>query len=70
MMVVGVCEEVNKRWKSMEDVYVYKNEFFNYLDSFFFVIYDGYSGKNMVLKCSWYFYVFLKEELDFIIIYE
>lgn len=52
----------------MEDVYVFQDNFFNNVNSVFFVIYDGYSGKYMVEKCSWYFYVFLKEEFDFIMI--
>ncbi|XP_068688095.1 protein phosphatase 2C-like domain-containing protein 1 [Montipora foliosa] len=69
-MAAGVCEEANKRWKSMEDVHVYKNEFLNHLDSSFFAIYDGYSGKNTALKCSRHLHVFLKEELDSIITHE
>lgn len=52
LIVVGVCEEVNKRWKYMEDVYIYKDNFLNNINSVFFVIYDGYSGKIIVFKCS------------------
>lgn len=63
----GVCEEANKRWKHMEDVHVYENNFLDNLDSVFLGIYDGYSGKNTALKCSGRLHVFLKEELDSII---
>lgn len=64
---VGICEEANKRWKNMEDVHTYQNNFLNNVNSAFFAIYDGYSGKHTAEKCSRHLHVFLKEELDSII---
>lgn len=66
-IVAGVCEEANKRWKNMEDVYIYKDNFLNNINSAFFAIYDGYSGKTTALKCSRHLHVYLKEELDSIV---
>lgn len=61
---VGICEEANKRWKNMEDVHVFQDNFLNNVNSAFFAIYDGYSGKHTAEKCSRHLHVFLKEELD------
>ena len=66
----GVCEEANKRWKNMEDVHAYQDNFLNNVNSVFFAIYDGYSGKHTAEKCSGHLHVFLKEELDSIITHE
>lgn len=63
----GVCEEANKRWKNMEDVYIHQDNFLNNTNSAFFAIYDGYSGKHTAQKCSRHLHLFLKEELDSII---
>ncbi|KAL9958301.1 hypothetical protein ACROYT_G035301 [Oculina patagonica] len=63
----GVCEEANKRWKNMEDVHAYQDNFLKNIDSAFFAIYDGYSGKHTAEKCSHHLHVFLKQELDTII---
>ena len=49
---------------------MYKDNFLENLDSAFFAIYDGYSGKNTALKCSEYLHVFLKEELDAIMTHQ
>ena len=61
---VGICEEANKRWKNMEDVHTFQDNFLNNVNSAFFAIYDGYSGKHTAEKCSQHLHVFLKEELD------
>jgi len=61
---VGICEEANKRWKNMEDVHIFQDNFLNHVNSAFFAIYDGYSGKHTAEKCSRHLHVFLKEELD------
>lgn len=66
----GVCEEANKRWKNMEDVHVYRDNFLDNLESAFFAIYDGYSGRNTALECSQHLHVFLKEEFDSIITHQ
>ena len=51
----------------MEDVHIYKDNFLNNINSAFFAIYDGYSGKTTALKCSRHLHVYLKEELDSIV---
>lgn len=51
----------------MEDVHTYRDNFLDNIDSAFFAIYDGYSGKYTAQKCSRHLHVFLKEELDSII---
>ena len=61
---VGICEEANKRWKNMEDLHIFQDNFLNNVNSTFFAIYDGYSGKHTAEKCSRHLHVFLKEELD------
>ena len=61
---VGICEEANKRWKNMEDVHSYQDNFLNNVNSAFFAIYDGYSGRHTAEKCSRHLHVFLKEKLD------
>ena len=66
-IAAGVCEEANKRWKYMEDVHIYKDNFLNNINSAFFAIYDGYSGKTTALKCSRHLHAYLKEELDSIV---
>ena len=66
----GVCEEANKRWKNMEDVHIYKDNFLDHIDSAFFAVYDGYSGKHTAEKCSQHLHVYLKEELDSVITHE
>lgn len=66
----GVCEEANRRWKNMEDVHSYKDNFLDNLDSAFFAIYDGYSGKYTAQKCSQHLHAFLKEELDSIVTHQ
>lgn len=51
----------------MEDVHTYQDNFLKNINSAFFAIYDGYSGKHTAEKCSRHLHVFLKEELDSII---
>lgn len=51
----------------MEDVHIYQDNFLNDINSAFFAIYDGYSGRHTAEKCSRHLHTFLKEELDSII---
>ena len=51
----------------MEDVHTYQDNFLDNINSAFFAIYDGYSGKHTAEKCSRNLHVFLKQELDSII---
>lgn len=54
----------------MEDVHIYKDNFLDHIDSAFFAVYDGYSGKHTAEKCSQHLHVYLKEELDSVITHE
>lgn len=49
-IVAGVCEEANKRWKNMEDVYIYKDNFLNNINSAFLRSMTGTAVKPLHLS--------------------
>ncbi|EDO49071.1 predicted protein [Nematostella vectensis] len=60
---VGVCEEVNARWKNMEDAHHLQDDFLPQTPSCFIGIYDGYCGGTTARKCASQLHQLVSEQL-------